>query len=72
MPLDRASPAVQQIVKARYAERLIAARSSGIGYLSKDRVSDLHEFVAAVRTVAAGGAVFDPALGTISLPTAGT
>jgi class 3 adenylate cyclase/CheY-like chemotaxis protein len=57
---------LSSILKARYAERLIAARPTGIGYLGKDRVSNLQEFVDAVRTVAGGGVVFDPTLGMVS------
>lgn len=57
---------LSSILKARYAERLVAARPTGIGYLAKDRVADLKEFVDAVRVVAGGGAVFDPALGQLS------
>ena len=57
---------LSSIVKARYAERLVAARPTGIGYLGKDRVSNLQEFVDAVRTVAGGGVVFDPTLGMVS------
>ncbi len=49
-------------LEPRYASRLVAARPHGVGYLSKDRVADLDEFAAAVRTVAAGGTAFDAAL----------
>lgn len=45
-----------------YARRLLAARADGVGYLSKDRVADLDEFIAAVCTVARGGTVFDAGL----------
>ncbi len=50
-------------LEPRYARRILAARPHGIGYLSKDRVADLEEFVAAVRTVAGGGTAFDSGLG---------
>jgi DNA-binding NarL/FixJ family response regulator len=50
-------------LEPRYARRLVAARAHGIGYLSKDRVADLEDFVAAVRTVAGGGTAFDAGLG---------
>ena len=63
---------LSNVLKARYAERLIAARPTGIGYLGKDRVSNLQEFVDAVRTVAGGGAVFDPTLGMVSRSLADT
>lgn len=50
-------------LEPRYAHRLLAARAHGVGYLSKDRVADLDEFTAAVRTVAGGGTAFDVGLG---------
>jgi CheY-like chemotaxis protein len=44
-----------------YAKRLVAAASGrGVGYLAKERVVDIDEFAAAIRTVAAGGTAFDP------------
>jgi DNA-binding NarL/FixJ family response regulator len=49
-------------VAPAYAERLLAARKTGVGYLPKERVADIHEFVGAVRRVAAGGTAFDPDL----------
>ena len=39
---------------------LLADRSGGVGHLLKDRVSDVRQFVDAVRQVAAGGMVMDP------------
>ena len=50
---------LSQHVEARYAERLLRDHPRGIGYLLKDRVTDIGEFVDAVRRVAAGGAVVD-------------
>lgn len=50
-------------LEPRYARRLIAARAYGVGYLSKDRVAELDEFAAALRTVAGGGTAFDARLG---------
>ncbi|MEU7842061.1 response regulator transcription factor [Micromonospora sp. NPDC049114] len=47
-------------VERLYARELLADGHGGIGYLLKDRVSDLDEFVAAVRRVAAGGTALDP------------
>ena len=49
-------------IDGRIAQRLIATGSWGIGYLSKDRVTDLEGFVAAIRTVAAGGCALDDEL----------
>ena len=44
-----------QYVETRYAAELLAERSDGVGYLLKDRVAHVNEFVAAVERVAAGG-----------------
>lgn len=49
-------------LEPRYARRLVLARAHGVGYLSKDRVADLEDFVAAVRTIAGGGTAFDAGL----------
>jgi DNA-binding NarL/FixJ family response regulator len=51
---------LSQHVEPLYARELLADRSGAVGYLLKDRVSDVNRFVEAVRTVAAGGAVLDP------------
>ncbi|MEV6414436.1 response regulator transcription factor [Kribbella sp. NPDC051718] len=49
-----------QYVEEVYAAELLAAGSEGVGYLLKDRVSRVDEFMEAVRRVAAGGTVLDP------------
>jgi DNA-binding NarL/FixJ family response regulator len=51
---------LSQYVEERYAGELIAENSSGLGYLLKDRVADVDEFLAAVAGVGAGGTVLDP------------
>jgi DNA-binding NarL/FixJ family response regulator len=51
---------LSQYLESTYAMRLLEGGSAGRGYLLKDRVSDLAEFVAAVRRVGAGGSVVDP------------
>jgi DNA-binding NarL/FixJ family response regulator len=51
---------LSQHVEARAAAGLLDGRPAGIGYLLKERVSDLDEFVEAVRHVAGGGSVIDP------------
>jgi DNA-binding NarL/FixJ family response regulator len=51
---------LSQYVEERYAVDLLAGDSRGIGYLLKDRVADVHEFLEALRRVAAGGAALDP------------
>jgi DNA-binding NarL/FixJ family response regulator len=49
-----------QYVETRYAMQLLAEGSAGVGYLLKDRVADVGEFVDAVQRVAAGGTALDP------------
>jgi DNA-binding NarL/FixJ family response regulator len=51
---------LSQYVEERYATDLIASNTSGFGYLLKDRVADVTEFVEAVRRVADGGTALDP------------
>jgi DNA-binding NarL/FixJ family response regulator len=51
---------LSQHVQVTYTKDIVAAGGGGIGYVLKDRVSDIDRFVAAVRIVAAGGTVFDP------------
>jgi DNA-binding NarL/FixJ family response regulator len=51
---------LSQWVEERYATELIAGRPHGIGYLLKDRVADVAEFLDALDRVAAGGSALDP------------
>ncbi|GAA1574172.1 response regulator [Actinomadura kijaniata] len=51
---------LSQHVEQLYARELLSDSSGGIGYLLKDRVSDVSQFVDAVRRVAAGGTALDP------------
>jgi DNA-binding NarL/FixJ family response regulator len=51
---------LSQFVEERYAAELLASDTRAIGYLLKDRVADVAEFIDAVRRVAAGGAALDP------------
>jgi DNA-binding NarL/FixJ family response regulator/class 3 adenylate cyclase len=55
---------LSQHVEAAYAMELLAESAEGVGYLLKDRVSDVDEFAAAVRRVAEGGSALDPTLVT--------
>ena len=55
---------LSQYVEPAYAMELLADSAEGVGYLLKDRVADVDEFVAAVRRVAEGGSALDPALVT--------
>jgi DNA-binding NarL/FixJ family response regulator len=51
---------VSQYVEHAYATELIADGRGGIGYLLKDRILDVDDFVAAVRRVGVGGTALDP------------
>ena len=51
---------LSQYVEERYATELLATDSQGIGYLLKERVADVGDFVDACERVAAGGTVLDP------------
>ena len=51
---------LSQYVEEKYASELLAGDTRGVGYLLKDRVADVDEFVDALRRVAAGGAALDP------------
>ena len=51
---------LSQHVEQLYAKELLAAGTGGLGYLLKDRVSDVRRFIEAVRTVAGGGTAMDP------------
>jgi DNA-binding NarL/FixJ family response regulator len=53
---------LSQYVEPAYARALLEERTDGVGYLLKDRVSDVAEFTDAVRRVAAGGSALDPAV----------
>jgi DNA-binding NarL/FixJ family response regulator len=58
-------PSVGVLVLSQYVElglamKLLADSAAGVGYLLKDRISDVREFVAAVRRVAEGGSALDP------------
>jgi DNA-binding NarL/FixJ family response regulator len=51
---------LSQYVEERYAADLLAGSTSGVGYLLKQRVADVDEFIDALRRVAAGGTALDP------------
>lgn len=51
---------LSQYVETRYAMELLARGADGVGYLLKDRVGDISELLAAIRSVAAGRSVIDP------------
>ncbi len=51
---------LSQYVEERYATELLADDTAGLGYLLKDRVADVGEFLGAVRRVGAGGTALDP------------
>jgi DNA-binding NarL/FixJ family response regulator len=63
--LRRDHPAVavlvlSQYVETHYAAQLLAGRCDGVGYLLKDRVADVSDFIDALVRVANGGTVLDP------------
>ncbi|MBT2210012.1 MULTISPECIES: response regulator transcription factor [Actinomadura] len=51
---------LSQYVEKRYATELITADTTGVGYLLKDRVAQVDEFLDALERVGGGGAAFDP------------
>jgi DNA-binding NarL/FixJ family response regulator len=51
---------LSQYVEERYAADLLSANTTSVGYLLKDRVADVTEFLEALRRVAAGGTALDP------------
>ncbi|MCW2760566.1 MAG: DNA-binding response regulator [Marmoricola sp.] len=51
---------LSQYVERLYARELLASGEGAVGYLLKDRVSDVAEFVDGIQRVAAGGTVLDP------------
>jgi DNA-binding NarL/FixJ family response regulator len=58
-------PSVGVLVLSQYVEvglalKLLADSAEGVGYLLKDRISDVHDFVTALRRVAEGGSALDP------------
>jgi DNA-binding NarL/FixJ family response regulator len=53
---------LSQHVNSRYALELLSTGSDGIGYLLKERVSDLEELTTSVNRVGAGGSVLDSAV----------
>lgn len=60
-------PGVAVLVLSQYVEpglamELLADSAEGVGYLLKDRISDVPDFLASVRRVAAGGSAIDPAI----------
>jgi DNA-binding NarL/FixJ family response regulator len=62
-------PAVGVLVLSQYIElglafKLLSESADGAGYLLKDRITDVDEFVGAVRRVAAGGSALDPRIVT--------
>jgi DNA-binding NarL/FixJ family response regulator len=51
---------LSQYVERQYATELLADGAGGVGYLLKDRVADIREFMDALRRVAGGGTALDP------------
>jgi DNA-binding NarL/FixJ family response regulator len=59
---DTAVLVLSQYIEPEYAMELLADSAEGVGYLLKDRVSDINEFASAVRRVAEGGSALDPSV----------
>jgi DNA-binding NarL/FixJ family response regulator len=53
---------LSQYIEPEYALDLLSESAEGVGYLLKDRISDVTEFAGAVRRVAEGGSALDPAV----------
>jgi DNA-binding NarL/FixJ family response regulator len=51
---------LSQYVEERYATELLSGHPQGVGYLLKDRVADVPEFLSALERVAGGGSALDP------------
>jgi len=62
---------LSQHVERRYASELLAGGTEGVGYLLKDRIADVSEFLDAARRVAAGGTALDPEVVSQLLTTRG-
>jgi DNA-binding NarL/FixJ family response regulator len=65
LELRSSHPSVGVLVLSQYVEvglalKLLADSAEGVGYLLKDRISDVTDFVTAVRRVAGGGSALDP------------
>lgn len=53
---------LSQHVEPTFALRLVSDGAGGVGYLLKDRITDLEDFAEAVRRIARGGSVIDPSV----------
>jgi DNA-binding NarL/FixJ family response regulator len=67
LEIRKAHPSVGVLVLSQYVElglalKLLADSADGAGYLLKDRITDVDEFVASVRRVASGGSALDPSI----------
>jgi DNA-binding NarL/FixJ family response regulator len=67
LEIRSADPEIGVLVLSQYVElglamKLLADSADGVGYLLKDRIGEVKDFVAAVRRVADGGSAIDPAI----------
>ena len=65
LEIRKSYPSVGVLVLSQYVElglalKLLSGSAEGVGYLLKDRISDVKDFLAAIRRVAAGGSALDP------------
>jgi DNA-binding NarL/FixJ family response regulator/class 3 adenylate cyclase len=59
---DTAVLVLSQYLESAYALDLLSESAEGVGYLLKDRVADVPEFIAAVKRVGEGGSALDPSV----------
>jgi DNA-binding NarL/FixJ family response regulator len=67
LDIRAAHPTVSVLVLSQYVElglamKLLADSAEGVGYLLKDRISDVPDFISALRRVAGGGSAIDPVI----------
>ena len=65
LEIRKSYPSIGVLVLSQYVElglalKLLSGSAEGVGYLLKDRISDVKDFLAAIRRVAAGGSALDP------------
>jgi DNA-binding NarL/FixJ family response regulator len=60
--LGVATMVLSQYVEVEYARKLLTAQAARVGYLLKERIADVVEFVSDLRRVASGGVVVEPSL----------
>ena len=59
---------LSQYVELGLAMRLLGDSAEGVGYLLKDRVANVSDFIAAIERIASGGSVVDPSIVSTLVP----